>query len=85
MQYCRMESKMVRHAADGTRVNTDIYRLTLKCVPALAGTDGDRWTCLRFAIQLGSAPEVAIPSLLRTSRMRTARPYRRQTRIMSHP
>ena len=63
VQYYRMESKMVSHAADGTRVNTDIYRLTLKCVPALSGTDGDRWTCLRFTIQLGGAPEVAIPSL----------------------
>jgi hypothetical protein len=63
VQYYRMESRMVSHAADGTRVNTDIYRLTLKCVPALAGTDGDRWTCLRFTIQLGGAPEVAIPSL----------------------
>jgi hypothetical protein len=63
VQYYRMESRMVSHGPDGTRANTDIYRLTLKCVPAASGTDGDRWTCLRFTIQLGDAPEVAIPSL----------------------
>jgi hypothetical protein len=63
VQYYRMESRMVSHAPDGKPVNTDIYRLILKCVPAPAGTDGDRWTCLRFTIQLGSSPEVAIPSL----------------------
>ncbi len=63
VQYYRMESRLVNLAPDGTRVNTDIYRLTLKCVPALAATDPDQWICLRFTIQLGSAPEVAIPSL----------------------
>jgi hypothetical protein len=63
VQYYRMESRMVSHAPDGRTVNTDIYRLLLKCVPAPAGTDADRWTCLRFTVQLGGSPEVAIPSL----------------------
>jgi hypothetical protein len=63
VQYYRMESRMVSRAPDGKPLNTDIYRLLQKCVPASAGTDDDRWTCLRFTIQLGNSPEVAIPSL----------------------
>jgi hypothetical protein len=63
VQYYRMESRMVSHAPDGKPLNTDVYRLLLRCVPGSAAADGDRWTCLRFTIQLGSSPEVAIPSL----------------------
>jgi hypothetical protein len=63
VQYYRMESRAVSHAPDGKPVNTDIYRLLLKCVPAPDGTGADRWTCLRFTLQLGSSPEAAIPSL----------------------
>jgi hypothetical protein len=75
VQYYRMESKLLMHAPDGSITGTDIYRLSLKCVPAkLAGTRGDVYTCLRFALQLGSAPEVTIPSLEGWSYEFTARP-----------
>jgi hypothetical protein len=59
-----MESRLAMHAPDGAISTTDIYRVSLECTPAgLAGTDGDRYTCLAFTVQLGSAPEVSIPSL----------------------
>jgi len=59
-----MESRLVMHAPDGAIASTDIYRLSLECLPgAVTGTDGDRWTCLGFTVQLGAAPEVAVPSL----------------------
>lgn len=59
-----LESRMMQHAPDGRITSTDVYRLTLECVPAkLAGTDGDRYTCLGFTVKIGSAPELSIPSL----------------------
>jgi hypothetical protein len=64
VQYFEMESRLATHAPDGSITGTDIYRLSLKCTPAkVAGTRGDVYTCRRFTITLGNAPEVSIPSL----------------------
>jgi hypothetical protein len=63
-QRFEMESRLAMHAPDGAVASVDVYRLSLECSPAkIAGTDGDRYTCRRFTVQLGSAPEVSIPSL----------------------
>jgi len=59
-----METIVLSYALDGTRVNRDILRLQLKCAPAPAGSsDADLYTCARFTVQLGAAPEVEIPAL----------------------
>lgn len=63
-QYFLMESKLINYALDGTRTGTDIFRLRLKCVPAIiAGTDGDEYTCAKFTVQFADKPEVEIPIL----------------------
>ena len=59
-----MESRLVMHAPDGSITSTDVYRLTMESTPAgIAGTDGERYTCLSFTVQMGPNPEVSIPSL----------------------
>jgi len=55
-----METVVITYAPDGKRVNTDVLKLQLKCVP---GKDADAYTCIRFAVRFGDAPEVAIPAL----------------------
>jgi hypothetical protein len=63
-QYYLMESKMLYYTLDGTRAGTDVFRLSLKCVPAtIAGTDGDQYTCAKFTVQLADETEVEIPAL----------------------
>jgi hypothetical protein len=64
VQAFEMETRVITYALDGKRVNTDILRLALKCVPGKsAGQDADQYTCTRFTLQLGNAPEVAIPAV----------------------
>ena len=64
VQYYLMESTLVTYALDGTRVATDVFRLRLQCIPAsTAGTEGDEYSCARFTVQHGDAPETAIPAL----------------------
>jgi hypothetical protein len=59
-----METVVITYAPDGRRVNTDVLRLQLKCAPArTTGKDADEYTCVRFAVKFGDAPEVAIPAL----------------------
>src|SRR5512137_2458025 len=59
-----METRVVTYAPDGKRINTDVLKLQLKCTPArLAGKDADEYTCLKFTLQFGSAPEVAVPAV----------------------
>jgi hypothetical protein len=55
-----METVVISYAPDGKRVNTDILRLQLKCVP---GKGADEYTCVRFALKFGDAPEVTVPAL----------------------
>ena len=70
-----MESRLMSHGPDGALIGTDIYKLKLKCNPAVpVGGAADRWTCLEFTIQLGDSPEVAIPSLSGWSYLFSANP-----------
>ena len=63
-QYFLMESRLITYALDGSRVGADIFRLRLKCVPAgIGGEKGDEYTCARFTLQQGEAPEMEIPAL----------------------
>jgi hypothetical protein len=57
-QVFEMETRVITYALDGKRVNTDVLRLSLACTP---GKDADQYTCRKFTVQLGTAPEVAIP------------------------
>jgi hypothetical protein len=59
-----METRVITYAPDGKRVNTDMLKLQLRCVPARAtGKDVDEYTCVRFAVKFGDAPEVTIPAI----------------------
>lgn len=62
-QYYEMESTLQKHALDGTIIGTDVYRIYLRCVPAVTADKGDEYTCLRFTIQIDTGAELAIPSL----------------------
>ena len=55
-----METVVITYAPDGKRINTDILRLQLKCVP---GKDAEEYTCLRFALKFGDNPEVTVPAI----------------------
>jgi len=57
-----METRVITYAPDGKRVNTDILRLQLKCTPA-AAKDAYEYTCVKFTVKFGDAPEVAVPAL----------------------
>jgi len=59
-----METVVITYAPDGQRTNTDILRLQLKCAPArVTGKDADEYTCVRFAVKFGDAPEVTVPAV----------------------
>ncbi|MEP7143979.1 MAG: hypothetical protein ABI707_13950 [Ferruginibacter sp.] len=63
-QYYVMESKLLKYDLDGTRKGSDIYRLSLRCVPGnKTVSEGDEYTCLKFTIQLNNSSEISIPSL----------------------
>ena len=62
-QYYEMESKLQKHAPDGTPLGWDVYHLYLRCVPSADSSKGDEYTCLKFSIQLHDSAEVSIPSL----------------------
>jgi len=59
-QSYEMETRVITYAPDGKRANTDVLRLWLKCTP---GKDTDQYTCQKFTVQFGSAPEAALPAL----------------------
>jgi hypothetical protein len=64
VQTFEMETHVLTYAPDGKRVNTDVLRLGLKCTPGqTAGKDADQYTCTRFTVQFGNAPEVAVPAV----------------------
>ncbi len=64
VQVFEMETRVFTYAPDGKRVNTDVMKLQLKCTPArLTGKEADEYTCVRFVVQWGSGPEVAVPAL----------------------
>jgi hypothetical protein len=62
-QYYEMESILQKHAPDGTLRGRDVYRLYLRCVPAVDSSAGDEYTCLKFTVQINDSAEVLIPSL----------------------
>ena len=62
-QYFEMESKLQKHALDGTIQGIDVYRLYLRCVPSANSSKGDEYTCLKFTVQINNAAALAIPSL----------------------
>lgn len=63
-QYYSMESKLTQISPDGTPAGTDIYRLSLRCVPADPATGkSDEYTCLRFTFQQNDSAEKTIPAL----------------------
>lgn len=62
-QYYQMESRLEKHALDGTPLGTDVYRLALRCVPSRDTSRGDEYTCLKFTVQVHDSAEVSIPSL----------------------
>lgn len=62
-QYFEMESRLQKHAPDGTPTGLDIYRIYLRCVPARVASAGDQYTCMKYTVQAGNAAPVTIPSL----------------------
>ncbi len=62
-QYYEMESKLEKHALDGTPQGWDVYRLYLRCIPSADTSRGDEYTCLKFTVQVNNSAEVPIPSL----------------------
>jgi hypothetical protein len=62
-QYYEMESILQKHAADGTLLGRDVYRLYLRCVPSADSSRGDEYTCLKFTVQINDSAELLIPSL----------------------
>lgn len=62
-QYYEMESKLQKHALDGTIQGTDVYRLYLRCVPSPSLGEKDEYTCLKFTVQINNFASVTIPSL----------------------
>lgn len=62
-QYYEMESKLQKHALDGTIQGIDIYHLYLRCVPSPNSAGKDEYTCLKFTVQINNSAAVSIPSL----------------------
>jgi len=64
VQVFDMETRVITYAPDGKRINTDVLKLQLKCTPArVTGKEADEYTCLKFTLQFGSSPEVAVPAV----------------------
>jgi hypothetical protein len=64
VQVFDMETRVITYAPDGKRINTDVLKLQLKCTPArVTGKEADEYTCLKFTVQFGSGPEVAVPAV----------------------
>jgi len=63
-QYYEMESKLQKHALDGTSQGWDVYRLYLRCAPSSNASSEDEYTCLKFTVQTNNSAEVSIPSLI---------------------
>jgi hypothetical protein len=63
-QFYTMQSTLQQHAGDGSILGTDIYRLSLQCIPAKGPAKEDEYTCLSFTVQHNNNTPVAIPSLV---------------------
>lgn len=62
-QYYLMESRLQKHAPDGTPAGLDVYRLQLRCVPGTDPLKGDEYTCMEYTVQVNNAPPFAVPAL----------------------
>ncbi|HEX9974966.1 MAG TPA: hypothetical protein VGD14_23125 [bacterium] len=63
-QFYIMKSECITFALDGKRIEKDVYKLHLKwALTATTGNARDEFTCIKFSVQFGDAPEVAIPAL----------------------
>ena len=58
-----MQSRLVQLGLDGSRKDSTIYTLYIKCVPGKSENAGDEYTCTRFTVRTNDAAEVSIPSL----------------------
>ncbi len=64
IRYYDMETSLTHFAADGTRENTDVYRIKLKCEPLGDFAEkGARYTCKQFIYVKPNGEEVSIPAL----------------------
>jgi hypothetical protein len=62
--YYIVQSELATHSSKGTLKNTDVYREYLKVEPGdRSAGEADHFTCKKFSIKRGDAPEVTIPSL----------------------
>ena len=62
-QYYEMQSTLQKHSGDGAIIGTDIYKLSLRCIPAKNSSQKSRYTCLKFSVQVNDAAPVSIPAL----------------------
>jgi len=58
-----MQSRLVQLGLDGSRKDSTIYTLYIKCHPGINKEAGDEFTCTRFTVRSNNDPEVLIPAL----------------------
>ena len=58
-----MQSKLILLAPDGTRKDSTIYTLHLRCIPGKNREEGDEYTCTRFTVRSNNEQEISIPSV----------------------
>ncbi len=62
--YYFVQSELATHSSKGILKSTDVYREYLWVEPGNRSTgEADRFTCKKFVVKRGDAPEVTIPSL----------------------
>jgi len=61
-QYFNLTTELVNYAPDGKRQSKDIYKLSLRFIPAENGNK-EQYECLRFSFQFGDSAMRDIPSL----------------------
>jgi hypothetical protein len=62
--YYQVQSELATHSSKGFLKSTDVYREHLMVEPGnRSAGKADRFTCKKFSVKRGDAPEVTIPSL----------------------
>jgi len=62
--YYIVQSELATHSSKGVLKRTDVFREHLKVEPGdRSAGEADRFTCTKFSVKRGDAPEVSIPSL----------------------
>ena len=62
--YYIVQSELATHSSKGVLKRTDVFREHLKVEPGdRSAGEVDRFTCTKFSVKRGDAPEVSIPSL----------------------